>query len=354
MAMKPSDNQRLFAFSLSFGITFLAMIVVLGSICLVSYTRAGLAVTGQEKPSSLPNTYLPTAEDRLVLLLAAAEDLSSPPDTFLLLGFLPDKGKIALCVLPPITYLEYGGQGTTLQRLYQQGGLAYAQKALAQYLDLPISRRALLTVEALDALMAFPGLLSYDLPVDLDYPLRGRRIVMPRGHYQLDARRIMDITAYPAYPGGERERSDRSALLIARLVEECLPLFLEPEGERLRSTALSVLETDLSAADCLARSQALEFLAKLDLPATTCVFLEGSLSRSYTVYHLTPACISRIRDMFQSPGQAAEDRPLPAREPVPGLEKPDPSSQSAASRRDSGAPPIQEQQPLESPFVRFR
>ncbi len=39
--MRRETNQWLMAFSVSFGVTFLAMAVVLGGICFVSYTRTG-------------------------------------------------------------------------------------------------------------------------------------------------------------------------------------------------------------------------------------------------------------------------------------------------------------------------
>lgn len=378
--MKRETGQWLMGFSISFGVTFLAMIVVLGGVCLVSYTRAGAAVTEEEKPTAYqPDTYLPTVEDRLVLLVSGTAEEGQPPDSYLLLGFLPDKGKIALCVLPPSTYLEYGGQGTTIERMWRQGGLGYAQKGLAEYLDIPIHRRAAVGPSELDALMACGGLLDYQLSVDLDYPVHGRQVVMPRGRYQMDGRRLLDVIAYPAYQGGERERSDRAALIISRLITQNLPLFLEEDGKRLQKTALDLLDTDLSAADCLSRSKALEFLAKLELPATTAVFIAGSLSKNYTVYHLTQDCKERIREMYREPGYEPGDQSspapsetplipetslpdqeqptsqpepspsppeqpptLPAEEPVPDAEKPSPL--------DSGVPPIQEQPPLERPF----
>ena len=394
--MKRETNWRLMGFSISFGVTFLAMIVVLGGVCLVSYTRAGAAVTEEQKPADRPpDTYLPTVEDRLILLVAGAAEEDGPPDSYLLLGFLPDKGKLALCVLPPSTYLEYGGQGTTIGRMWGQGGLGYAQKGLAEYLDIPIHRRAAVGPGELDALMAYAGPLDYQLTVDLDYPVHGRQVVMPRGRYRMDGRRVMDVIAYPAYQGGERERSDRTALILSRLITQSLPLFLGEEGKALQETALTLLDTDLSAADCLARSRALEFLAKLDLPATTAVFIAGSLSKNYTVYHLTRDCKERIREMYREPGYQGRPIPdealpvpdepaslpekpspipepslpdaaepasipdetpiLPAEEPVPDEEKPAPldsGTPPAQERRplDSGAPPIQEQIPLESPF----
>ena len=353
--MRRETNQWLMAFSVSFGVTFLAMAVVLGGICFVSYTRTGLGMAEVEKPQAArPDAYLPDREDRLVMLVAGTEEEGQPPDSYLLLGFLPDKGKIALCVLPAITYLEHGGQGTTLGRMWQQGGLGYVQKGLSQYLGIPIHRRATVTVEGLDALMAYGGLLDYQLGVDLDYPFHGRQVVMPRGRYQLDSRRVMDVIGYPADRGGERERSDRAALLLSQLISRDLPLFLGEEGERLQRTALTALDTDLSAADCLRRAPALEFLARLELPVTTAVYLEGSLSRNYTVYHLTAGCKGRIWEMYGEEGtRPAWDagEAAPAEEPVPDQKKPVPPAESS---RDSGRPPIQEQQPLESPFVKFR
>ena len=313
--MRPEARDRLWGFSTSFGITFLAMMVVLGTVCIFAYFSPE-----EETGEARPDAYLPGTEDRLVMLLSAAEDGETPPDTYLLLGFLPDQGRIALCVLPPSTYLEYGGQGSTLGRLWSQGGLGYAQKGLADYLGIPIDRRGALDTAGLSALMEFGGLVDYDLAVDISYTLHGRQVVMPRGKYQLDGRRAMDIIACPSYRGGERERSDRAALLISRLITGSLPAFLTDAGAELQRTALEVMDTDLSAADCLRRSSALQFLARLKLPATTAVFLEGSMSRDYTVFHLTESCKARIREMYCLPGEAPEGELSSA--PAPSSQQP--------------------------------
>ena len=317
--MKPESKDRLMGFSTSFGITFLAMMVVLGTVCIFAYFSPE-----EEAGEARPDAYLPGVEDRLVMLLSAAEDGETPPDTYLLLGFLPDQGRIALCVLPPSTYLEYGGQGSTLGRLWSQGGLGYAQKGLADYLGIPIDRRGALDTAGLSALMEFGGLVDYDLAVDISYTLHGRQVVMPRGKYQLDGRRAMDIIACPSYRGGERERSDRAALLISRLITGSLPAFLTDAGAELQRTALEVMDTDLSAADCLRRSSALQFLARLELPATTAVFLEGSMSRDYTVFHLTESCKARIREMYCLPGKAPEGELSPSSSPAPSSQQPSP------------------------------
>ena len=87
--MKPESKDRLMGFSTSFGITFLAMMVVLGTVCFLSYFRLGRETAEEARPDA----YLPEAEDRLVMLVAPAEEAGMAPDSFLLPGFLPDKGE---------------------------------------------------------------------------------------------------------------------------------------------------------------------------------------------------------------------------------------------------------------------
>lgn len=351
--MKRETSDWVMGFSTSFGITFLGMMLVLGAVCFLSYSRMQDKEVAQEaQETAAPDTYLPGAEDRLVLLAAGCEEAGTEPATYLLLGFLPDQGKIALCVLPPSAYLEYGGQGTTIGRMWQQGGLGYAQKGLAQYLDIPIHRRALVETEDLDRLLRCAGLMEYDLAVDLDYTVDGRQITMPRGRYLMDGRRVMDVITYPAYKGGERERSDRAALLIAQLIGGSLPLFLDGSGAELQETALSVLDTDLSASDCLQRSAALQFLARLEMPATTTVFLEGSLSKNYTVYHLTQSCRERIWEVFREPGPSQGPprlgEPLPVQEPVRDEKKPAAPAAPESPSSGSASASISEQRPVDS------
>lgn len=308
--MRRQTKHVLAAFGKSFGITLLAMGVVLATICFVFYARARRPQPPQEE---LPTAYLPRDEDRLSVFIAGAEDGVTLPDVYLLMGFLPDKGRIALCLLPPATYVEYGGEASTLGSIYQRGGSRYAQQALAGYLEIPLDRWARVEVEELNRLMNMTGLMDYYLPVDLNAQLHGRTVVMPKGNYRLDGRKAADILAYPAYKGGEVERSDRGALLLSQMVGENLPAFLTDVGDTLTRIVLDTVDTDLSWKDYEERKPALVFLAKLDLPATTVVYIDGSSSWDGSVFYLTPDCVSRIREMYAAPsGQPAAGEQLPS------------------------------------------
>lgn len=327
--MKRETKAGLGGFLTAFFTTLLLMGAAFCVLYLVLEYRA--QVKGNQQPGG-PSTYLPEAQDRLTLLLAGRESDAVPPDLFLLVGFLPDRGKVTVCLLPPSTYVPDQGLHTTLAQLYDRGGVRYAQKVLAQYLDIPIQRYAQGDLKSLDKLMMSQGLMDYHLPVDIRYSLRGREVVMPRGDYQLDGRKAADILLCTAYQGGELERSDRGAMLLSQLIQELLPAFLTDRGDQLAGSVLSWLETDTSYADYEERRGALGFLAALELPATTTLFLEGEVvgaARDGTggVLRLSPSCLDRIRETYGDPEGQQGQPPQSAAETPQRVQRPPASFQ---------------------------
>ena len=78
--MKRETNDWLMGFSTSFGITFFAMMLVLGAVCFISYSRAQARNEPQKtQETAAPNTYLPSTEERLTLLVAGCEKAGMEP-----------------------------------------------------------------------------------------------------------------------------------------------------------------------------------------------------------------------------------------------------------------------------------
>lgn len=290
---------------------FFTTLLLMGAVFCVLYLVMEYRDRVKEQQPGGPSTYLPEAQDRLTLLLAGRETADLPPDIFLLVGFLPDRGKVTVCLLPPGTYVPDQGQHTTLAQLHERGGVRYAQKVLAEYLDIPIQRYAQGDLDTLDRLLMSQGLMDYHLPVDIRYTLRGREVVMPRGDYQLDGRKAADILLCSSYQGGELERSDRGAMLLSQLLQEMMPAFLTDRGDQLAGSLLTWLETDVSYADYEERRGALEFLAALELPATTTLFLEGT-QQPGGVLLLSDSCLDRIRETYGDP-EPQQDGQTPQR-----------------------------------------
>lgn len=304
--MTRETKRRLAGFFTAFCTTLTVMSGALAAVYLARQVQA----QAENQPVPTPNAYLPQEEDRLTILVAGQEDPDTPPDAFYLIGFSPHQGRVAVCLLPPALAVGAWGQEETLASLYEKGGVRYVQKVLGEDLEIPIDRYAVSSLEALDRVLTRGGLMDYYLPVDLHYQLRGREIWMPKGNYQLDGRKAADILNCTTYQGGELERSDRGGMLISQIIQENLPAFLSDAGDALVEGLFTWLDTDVSYTDYDQRREALAFLAALELPATTTVFLEGTWEEDVLV--LTQDCRNRLRESYgdapqQEEGAAAEE-----------------------------------------------
>ncbi|MEG2073870.1 MAG: hypothetical protein RRY54_03805 [Angelakisella sp.] len=295
------EERRLVPFLVSFFVTLLIMSGVLYWLVLFIGARGGTAPTAKDIAAH-DTIYLPQREERLTILLTLAENADTPPDVFLLAGFLPDKGMMTVCMLPPKTLITTDDRWGTLAELCEQGGTAYAAKALGGYLGIDIARSGSMDMTALKGLMEAVGFFEYELTATLDYPLHRRQVAMSPGKRLLDGRAIMDILAYPAYKGGEAERSDRGAMLITQMLNFHLPACLTAQGETLCKCFLNHCSTDLSYKDCEERKASAQFLAALAMPAATAVYIEGALSYDYSTFLLSESCRARLHSVYSGDG----------------------------------------------------
>lgn len=296
MNREDATPSRVLPFLVSFITTLLIMATLLCLAVILGGSDASpTAAAPEDAPAAV---YLPREEDRLVLLLAGQEDSETLPDIYLLLGFFPDRGRISVCLLPPKTMVTAGEAAATLEEQYRRGGIAYAGKMLGSYLGFTVDRSGVIDVEGLKKLMETAGEFEYFLPVELDYPLHRRQVTMTRGSYRLDGRKTADILAYPAYPGGEIERSDRGAMLVTQMINHHMAIALTPQGDAVVRSLMNNAATDLSWKDYEERRGSVRFLSALELPAATAVYIEGALSRDYSSFLLTESCRLRLGEIY--------------------------------------------------------
>lgn len=291
------DGERKFVpFLIAFFVTLLIMAGVFYFLMLM--TGGGTPAPAAEEVNLPVTTCLPQSDRRLCALITLSENYDTPPDVFLLAGFLPDKGRLAVCLLPPKTLITAGDGIATLEELFARGGVAYAAKLAGSYFGIDIARSGTMDVRSLTSFMETIGFFEYELTTTLDYPLHQRQVVMPAGRQLLGGRGIMDILAYPAYKGGEKERSDRGAMLLTQMFNYHLPACLSERGDSLCKSFLNNCQTDLSYKDYEERKSAARFLAALELPAATAVYVEGSLNRDYSSFLLTESCLERLHSVY--------------------------------------------------------
>ena len=251
-------RQRRRVFALSFALSFLAM----GFIAV--FAVFGLVFPGgdqdrgpQQSSGGGQPVYLPSPQDRLTLL-AVSEGPAGGVLTFALVGFYPDTGSMPIAVLPQ----TLGLPGGTLRRLYQAGGPQAAARALRVGLGVQVDRVAAGPGSALAALLDRAGGLDFQLPVTLTDPAGG--VLLTAGRQQLDGQTAAAVLGCSGWPGGEEQRCNVSAALLAAAVNTHLPLALGSRAEDFFARAVNgCTSTDLTARDYADHIEAARFMARL-------------------------------------------------------------------------------------------
>lgn len=259
--MKNHSFERTKYFVLSFGATFLALLLLaLGMAHSLQKTESG-----QQNTAEAPKTddyYIPRAEDNLNILLIGSDTAGSPARYFFLARLNAVRGEIPVAVLPPQTVVSYGGAPATLTELFAKSGAMAVKQALGEALGVTIDRYAAFTGEALVQAVDLIGYVEYNLPKALIYKDATVSINLTVGRQLVDGQKFYDILRFPAYES-EDARGIAASELLAHYVNNRLEAVLSPEADELFQNVINLTESDLSFQDYDSRKEALRFLAKL-------------------------------------------------------------------------------------------
>ena len=288
-------KTRIIGFVSGFSITLFIMGGVLVGI---------LSYLGQLSPQIVEQTkvsnhiFVPKPEQRLNMIFALQETSDYAPEVYLLAGFLPDEGKIAITLLPPKSLFFHGNQWVTIDHLFSQGGVSYVAKCLSTAMEIPIEKHGLITTAGVSKLMEQVGYFDYYITEGLDYPHNQRQVVLTPGQHILDGRKLVDIICYPAYDNGEAERSDRGTMLITSMLNHYMSLSQSTAGDGAVKTFLNHCDTNLSIIDYLDRKDATQFLSQQTPLPVTAIYIEGELTPDYQGFILTDTCLDRIKKTY--------------------------------------------------------
>lgn len=135
----------------------------------------------QEGP--LPESPLLPDESSRLTVLALGVSPENELSLCALLSFQPDLIAVQVAALPPQTVWQTTAGEGTLSAAWQQGGAAYLQSVLSQWLGISIHRTISQNRQQLSAVMEQFGPLPYTLPLSLAEDAPGSRILFPAGRY---------------------------------------------------------------------------------------------------------------------------------------------------------------------------
>ncbi len=281
-------------FFIAFFITFIALL----SLVFVAAYNLNTQSEQQILQQAQNTVEIPKAQSRLNMVIALQESVDYAPEAYILLGFLPDNGQIAITVLPPKSNLTVNGSEITIQQMFSTGGMQQVQTDLSTGLAIPIEKHAIVTSAGLASMIEYAGFMSYNVTAGLNYPHNQRQVMLSVGNHLMDGRKVMDIICYPAYTDGEQERSDRGTMLLTNLLNQYIAIMQTDKAENLIKTFLNNSQNNLSITDYHNRAAALTYLATQAAKPVTPVYIEGALSPDYKVFNLTGSFLNRVKRIY--------------------------------------------------------
>ena len=242
-----------------------------------------------QKPQ-LPQTngsiYLPTAEDAITALIIGAPPEEGPPQTYMVMDFRPQQGQIPLVTLSGNTQVTYKGKPQLLSDIYAVGGEGAVKIALNESFGIMVDRYAIVPEEGFIKIVNLIGVTGYRLPQALQYTQGSITVTLGKGVQQIDGKKAYYLATYP--DKNEAARCRTVSALAQEAINQHMDLIASPLAQRLFTSVINLMETDITVYDYENHHRAAEFLAQLKPCPAVAVYPQLTFDPSAGCYQFTP------------------------------------------------------------------
>ncbi len=280
-------------FWLSFAASFfvLACLVLSAAFLTVPYSPQK-----QQEYYSEP-LYLPKEDDALTLLLVGVKE-QQLPQSFMLVRFSPETGRIPILTFTGKTAVRHGEKKELLGELYEKLGAEKTAALLGEEFEIKIDRYAVIDINALEKLVRLVGDVEYDLPYNISYKKGDMEFEISKGNHVMNSVQICEIASCVNMPGGELERCRIISEIAAAAVNQHLPLACSQRAEPLFRATVNLMDTNVDYMDYESHRKALVFMAELKEKPAWVLSLSGSFNNAQNTFSVDDACRSRIEAVY--------------------------------------------------------
>ncbi len=284
------------SFIVAFMITFLCITVIFATTFIPKPNDKTAVIGTADIPKKSYNS--PTKDDRMNILLTISENENILPEVYMLLGFLPDKGYISVTLIPPNSYIFSDYDELCPNDFFKKGGTAYTAKGVSKFFDINIDRYGTLYYKDIDNFTSKTGSFLYNVQATLNYPHHRRHVSLAKGMTELNGRNLCDILFYPAYLGGEQERSDLGTMVTVAFLNNLILNKSKNHNLDILTPFFDYFDTNISSLDIETHIDALNYIINQNDRTILATYIDGELSQDYTYFLLTQDAVNRIKSVY--------------------------------------------------------
>lgn len=263
---KENQKKRLY-----FAAGFLAFLVVFGSIAAVMmyrmYQENGGSFFGPVESTQPPEAsdeaesveyILPEASGKENFLIACTPDDHSYVEFLVLVCVDMDQITAHVCPLSPSDTAEVQGMSRTLSEHYLYAGGRQLQQAVASLGGIPVDRYAVVTYSGFKKVFGLFGKsVEVNLPQAVEYKTDTYSISLPAGTQSVNADTALKLMRAPVSNAAENRAIVMCAMFDTFLTEKNIV-----QGSELFTQVMDLIDTDITANDYAAWTNALTVLAR--------------------------------------------------------------------------------------------
>lgn len=263
---KENQKKRLY-----FAAGFLAFLVVFGSIAAVMmyrmYQENGGSFFGPVESTQPPEAsdeaesveyILPEASGKENFLIACTPDDYSYVEFLVLVCVDMDQITAHVCPLSPSDTAEVQGMSRTLSEHYLYAGGRQLQQAVASLGGIPVDRYAIVTYSGFKKVFGLFGKsVEVNLPQAVEYKTDTYSISLPAGTQSVNADTALKLMRAPVSNASENRAIVMCAMFDTFLTEKNIV-----QGSELFTQVMDLIDTDITANDYAAWTNALTVLAR--------------------------------------------------------------------------------------------
>ena len=263
---KENQKKRLY-----FAAGFLAFLVVFGSIAAVMmyrmYQENGGSFFGPVESTQPPEAsdeaesveyILPEASGKENFLIACTPDDHSYVEFLALVCVDMDQITAHVCPLSPSDTAEVQGMSRTLSEHYLYAGGRQLQQAVASLGGIPVDRYAVVTYSGFKKVFGLFGKsVEVNLPQAVEYKTDTYSISLPAGTQSVNADTALKLMRAPVSNAAENRAIVMCAMFDTFLTEKNIV-----QGSELFTQVMDLIDTDITANDYAAWTNALTVLAR--------------------------------------------------------------------------------------------
>lgn len=286
----------------SFMITFFILSLI-AAVVIILTSVPGFNNTGKNQTSSqLANEvlYIPKKTDRMNILISVGDTTDALPSAYFVISIDPEGNKTTVMSLPPQIVLKTTEREATLSERYQYGGIAYAGKAIAEGLGIPVDYYFKFNALGFKSVVDKIGGVIFDIPYKLVQTDSEKNIYVKIADEKqfLDGMLLYDFMKFSLWKNGFDEQNRMQASVISTMLNQRMDDATKYKIEEIYKTAVNSAETNMSYSDFLKRSDAILYLVS-QKDSCTSISLTGSFRMQNREFYPSQASLALILASFK-------------------------------------------------------